>query len=139
MITVTGVQTCALPICRPLNLDNIEFDQDYVIDIARRVEQTACKYFGTNVIDWAELFMRPPNTWHPYHTDDASEKTSITSVTYLNDGVNGGFTQFIDGTQVKPIAGRTIIFDGKKYVHGVSPVVEGVRYTMPIWYQSESK
>ena len=121
--------------CMTIGLNAIEHNQAYVKDKAMRIEQIAKRYYGNHVIDWAEIFMRPPNTWQPYHYDIASDKTSLTTVTYLTDAYEGGYTQCMDGTMVKPKIGRTILFDGKKYEHGVSPVLGGYRYTMPIWYK----
>lgn len=120
---------------RPLNLDNIEIDRAYVMHRAYRLERIARAYCGSHEIDWAEIFKRDANTWQDLHLDGASELTTLTSITYLNDNFNGGFTHLADGTQVKPKTGRTILFDGKKYVHGVSPVIGGTRYTLPIWYK----
>jgi len=30
--------------------------------------------------------------------------------------------------------GDTIMFDGKKYEHGVKPITKGTRYVLAVWY-----
>jgi predicted 2-oxoglutarate/Fe(II)-dependent dioxygenase YbiX len=62
--------------------------------------------------------------------------TSLTSITYLNEDFDGGRSVMYDGTKIKPKTGRTLIFDGNKYIHGVEPILKGERYTLPIWYKN---
>jgi hypothetical protein len=119
----------------PINLDVL--NNKYVTDCAKWIEHKASVYFGNNVIDWAELVCWPMGTWQPYHTDEAEERTILTSITYLNDDYAGGCTVFKDGTKVRPVAGRTLIFNGKEYVHGVEPVQLNARFTLPIWYKKD--
>jgi hypothetical protein len=40
-----------------------------------------------------------------------------------------------DGTIIKPKIGRTLIFNGMYYVHGVKTIKKGTRYTLPVWYK----
>jgi hypothetical protein len=115
---------------------NILDGKDIALEAAKKIEQITNKYYNSNIIDWCEIVRWPCNSWQPYHLDKASEKTSLTSITYLNENFDGGCTIMHDGTKVKPKTGRTVIFDGNKYIHGVEPILKGERYTLPIWYKS---
>ena len=123
------------PTIYPLNIDNILDGKEIALEIAKRIEQTTDKYFNLNIIDWCEIVKWPCDTWQSYHLDAASKNTSLTSITYLNENFDGGCTIMHDGTKVKPKIGRTVIFDGNKYIHGVEPILKGERYTLPIWYK----
>lgn len=87
------------------------------------------------VVDWLEIVKWPSNSYQNLHLDKASNKTVLTSITYLNENYSGGETYFKDGTIIKPKTGRTLIFDGMHYVHGVKTIKKGTRYTLPVWYK----
>jgi hypothetical protein len=74
-------------------------------------------------------------TYQPPHFDTASSQTVLTSITYLNENFVGGDTYFEDGAIIKPVIGRTLVFNGMKYVHGVKEILSGTRWTVPIWYE----
>ena len=124
------------PMFYPINIDNILYDKDNLLKISIKIEQIIKKYFDSNVIDWYHIVRWPCNSWQPYHLDTTSKNTTLTSVTYLNENFDGGCTIMHDGTKVKPKTGRTVIFDGNKYIHGVEPILKGERYTLPIWYKT---
>ena len=69
-----------------------------------------------------------------FHLDTASEKTTGTSVTFLNDDFIGG-EAVIEGVQIAPIKGRTYYMDGKVYKHAVLNVIKGARFTLTSWYK----
>ena len=69
------------------------------------------------------------------HSDVASKHTVFTSILYLNDDFEGGFTEFADGTTVAPKKGRIVFYDGIHYWHKVTPITEGTRYTFASWYK----
>lgn len=123
------------PVVYPLDINNIVEDKNDALKISTKIEQITKKYFDLNVIDWCEIVRWPCDSWQSYHLDKASEKTTLTSITYLNENFDGGCTIMHDGTKVKPKTGRTVIFDGNKYIHGVEPILKGERYTLPIWYK----
>lgn len=120
----------------PLDINNILDGKDFALDVAKRVEQITNKYYSLNIIDWCEIVKWPCNTWQSYHLDKGAKETSLTSITYLNEEFDGGRTVMHDGTKIKPKRGRTLIFDGNKYTHGVEPILKGERYTLPIWYKN---
>jgi len=124
------------PTFYPLNIKNILDEKNIALEVAKRIEQITNKYYNSNIIDWYEIVKWPCNTWQSYHLDTASKETSLTSITYLNENFDGGRSVMYDGTKIKPKTGRTLIFDGNKYIHGVEPILKGERYTLPIWYKN---
>ena len=74
------------------------------------------------------------------HYDNARPSTSLVSITTLNDDFSGG-EHFIQEKKEKlefiPEVGKTIVFDGKKYKHGVREVTKGTRYTLATWYTND--
>jgi hypothetical protein len=87
---------------------------------------------------WAEIVKWGTGSKQPAHYDNNDVRTDfrtvLTSITYLNDNFDGGHTFLSNEFEVIPKAGRTIFFDGKYFLHGVTPVTKNVRYTLPIWY-----
>lgn len=69
------------------------------------------------------------------HKDYSSNETVFTSITYLNDNYEGGRTYFVGDMEFQPKVGRTVCFDGKEYLHGVSQITRNERYSLPIWYK----
>jgi len=106
--------------------------------LTRFVNNTAVNFWGINTfIEGAQIVKWPVGSNQPFHHDDTREKTTFTSVTYLNDDFEGGETYFTsEDLMVKPKVGRTILFDGKKFEHGVKKITSGIRYTLAIWYSS---
>lgn len=62
---------------------------------------------------------------------------NVSILAYPNDNYVGGEITFPDyGVVIKPQAGDLIIFPGNNYYqHTVEIVKEGLRYTMPSWYE----
>jgi len=118
-----------------LNLEsaNAEY-QEYIKTIKNKLLNISKKIIPDIKIEWSEVVEWEPNTHMDWHLDSASTKTIITSLTYLNDNYRGGETQLIGGINIPPVIGRTVIFDGNKYKHSVTPIIENPRYTLPIWY-----
>ena len=84
-----------------------------------------------------EITVWEKNSKHGMHFDSNRDSTCLTSITYLNEDYLGGETIFENGIVVKPEIGKTVFFDGRKYRHGVSPILEGKRFALPIWYTSD--
>jgi len=102
--------------------------------VLKRMEKTVQKYFNSKItIDWSELKQHDKEASHNLHYDGTSNKTILSSITYLNT-LTSGHTYFMDGTQVCPKAGRMIIFNGCKYRHGAK-VTTKERHTIPVWYK----
>ena len=86
-------------------------------------------------IDWFQIVKWPINSTQNLHFDNASQKTTLTSITYLNDDYTGGQTYYEDGTIFKPKKGRSLFFNGQYYKHGVKPVNKNIRYVVAAWYK----
>ena len=117
----------------PLDFNLIE--SEFTLTILNKIESIAQRGNKNIVIDWAEIVKWVPNTYMNPHFDTASNKTIFTSIIYLNDNYDGGETYLTEGTKIKPKVSRMITFDGNKYEHGVSKVLNNCRYTLPIWYK----
>ena len=102
--------------------------------IRRLIKKIYNNIYKDIVGDWLQIVKWPSNSYQNLHLDKTSNKTVLTSITYLNENYSGGETYFKDGTIIKPKTGRTLIFDGMYYVHGVKTIKKGTRYTLPVWY-----
>ncbi len=90
-----------------------------------------------STIDWFQIVKWPfPNVGMDMHFDDASSKTTLSAIIYLNDDYLGGYTHFEDKTHIAPVKGRAIFFNGKKYKHGVSIIDRHERYTLAVWLKN---
>ena len=90
---------------------------------------------NNSIIDWAQIVYWPKNSFQKLHFDTASEKTTLSSICYLNDDFKGGQTYFEDNTIFTPKTGRILFFDGKYYFHGVKKILSKNRYVLAIWYK----
>jgi len=116
----------------PMTIDlNNEFLNKNVKKIEKAVNELLPKKLKA---DWSQIVKWPTKSYHNPHHDFALDQTVFTSITYLNDDYAGGKTFFVDDMKVTPKIGRTVCFDGQFYEHGVSEIVLGERYTLPIWY-----
>lgn len=118
---------------KPLNLEYINVK--LVFDSCLKL-YNLCKTVNPYIyFEWGEIVKWNIGASQPLHLDTASDGTVLTSITYLNDDYFGGNTYFFDGQAIQPKIGRTVIFDGKSHLHGVTPVEKNYRYTLPIWYK----
>ena len=92
------------------------------------------KFTGFNEVDYSQVIIYPQGSSKNFHLDTASEKTTGTSVTFLNDDFIGG-EAVIEGVQIAPIKGRTYYMDGKVYKHAVLNVIKGARFTLTSCYK----
>ena len=120
-------------------IDFLYLLDETIIKIIKTLEIAANQFCQNIEVDWAQIVAWPKDTRHDLHYDTASQATVFTSITYLNCAYRGGETFFDDGTSISPITGRTVFFDGNKYLHGVKTINEGVRLTLPIWYKAKAK
>ena len=88
------------------------------------------------VVHWGDIYRWPVGSDMGLHNDVASKHTVFTSILYLNDDFEGGFTEFADGTRVAPKKGRIVFYDGIHYWHKVTPITKGIRYTFASWYRT---
>ena len=87
-------------------------------------------------VNYFQIVEWPQNSFQGKHKDFYEHP--YTSIIYLNDDYEGGNT-FIENEVVKPKTGKIITFNGSILEHGVLPVTQGVRYTIPIWYTMDAK
>jgi hypothetical protein len=118
----------------PLLLSVDKLDKNFVKDI----HDISIK-LNNSIIDWAQIVYWPTGSFQDLHYDKASERTTLSSICYLNDDYEGGQTYFEDGTIFTPKKGRILFFDGKYYLHGVKKVTSGNRYVLAIWYKNDIK
>jgi len=125
---------------KALNLEDISNQEE--LNRCKRaikyVNNAAVSFFGSDTyIELAEIVKWPTGSHQTPHTDVSRESTTFTSITYLNDNFEGGETEFTtENFSVKPKVGRSILFDGKRFEHGVKKITEGVRYTFALWYSN---
>ena len=97
-----------------------------------------CKSFDSSVnLDYVGVVRWPVGTFMKPHLDDNNKHNPdiFAAMLYLNDDFTGGYTCFED-FEVKPKAGKLIIFSNSQYLHYVSPV-EGVeRFVLSFWYNT---
>ena len=129
----------------PLELRNIQDKQNLAIELINKINakvydnvKDIVECLNIEIVKW------PIGSTQEFHTDitDDGVLYNLTSVTYLNEDFIGGYTQFLDtdGSSqfaIKPKIGKTIIFNGLQYMHGVDTVQHNDRYTLPIWYRTD--
>jgi hypothetical protein len=75
------------------------------------------------------------NWHHDFCRDDCNGIRRITFIWYLNDVKDGGETEFIDGTKIKPEQGKLIFFPATwDFIHrGIMPPKGVVKYLCTGW------
>tara|TARA_B100001250_G_scaffold94165_1_gene78522 strand:- start:458 stop:934 length:477 start_codon:yes stop_codon:yes gene_type:complete len=90
-------------------------------------------------LNYDQIVFWPPNSSKDMHKDGGTYKNNDwTSVCYLNDDYEGGYT-LIEDDEFKPKKGRLVVFPSKKMNHGVSLVKSRSRYTYIAWWQEKLK
>ena len=109
-------------------------DFNFTYKISRYLNNLITKHTGDLIYhDNVQIVLKPPLVEQPPHND--YETSFITSITYLNTLKNGE-TFFEDFGDIKPKAGRTVIFNGHDIVHGSKKASEN-RYTFIAWYSKD--
>ena len=77
-------------------------------------------------------------TWHhDFLVSPAVGSRMFTFIFYLNDVTIDGYTEFADGTRVRPKAGRVLWFPATwTYVHRGYPPKDAVKYILTGWIHS---
>jgi hypothetical protein len=67
---------------------------------------------------------------------DSTKPNDIATLIYINSNYEGGELFFTDhDVLIKPEPGDLVCFpDTPEFVHGVKPIVGGIRYTIPRWF-----
>jgi len=124
---------------RILNLEESVENKVWVKNIVNRLFNESKKYCDEEIeYGWGEVVFWSEGNYQNCHVDDADPNTVFTSISYLNDDYVGGKTFIENEFEITPRVGRTVFFYGMDYPHGVNKIVEGNRYTLPIWYNKLS-
>jgi hypothetical protein len=130
------IEKCPIINHEALDIADKIFSDTESQEILKNIINKVNSHFGGDyTCEWGKLYKWDQGRWQSYHLDVASSKTRLTSITYLNEDFANGCTVFADGTRIRPLEGRTLIFDGQLYYHGVEPVMGGTRYAIAIWYE----
>jgi hypothetical protein len=138
---ITKADTWGNPASYPLTIyhscdpKKVQINNKAVLNLLDKINLAAKQHRKDIRIDWAQIVKWFPTTYMEPHTDFTSADTVLTSVLYLNDNYDGGKTYFPSIEDITPKAGKMVVFDGKQYKHGVSEILNGFRYTLPIWYK----
>ena len=102
-----------------------EYMKKYDVFSGRSLQQIQCKLQKT----------LPGQGFHYWHYEQTPffGARQITTQLYLNDDFKGGSTMFED-IEVKPEAGKLIIFSNSQHLHYVSKVEEAERFVLSFWY-----
>ncbi len=123
--------------------------------IILRMKKTIDEFFnvdahptGPCVVRWPIGTRQEPHADKEMHEGPDAGKPNafpwydIGTVFYLNDDYEGGELYFpLQGIEFKPKPGAGYFFPGdKNYIHGVRPITQGTRYTLPyFWTIKEHK
>ena len=86
-------------------------------------------------IDYVQIVKWPRGSSQPSHRDTAHDHTTLASIIYLNENIEGGETYFTDGVVIEPRIGRAVFFDGQYFEHGVNQIRHNERYSIASWYK----
>jgi hypothetical protein len=94
------------------------------------------------MVRWLPGQLQMPHADKELHTGPDAGKPNdfpyydIAGLFYINDDYEGGELYFPNqGIQFKPKAGAAYFFPGdKNYIHGVSEIISGIRYTVPFFW-----
>ena len=106
-----------------------------------------CKSFHNDIqLDYCGVIRWPTGTFMKPHYDksDMFGANVLAAFLYLNHDFVGGHTQFdtLDEEvwfDVKPKAGKLLIFSNREYLHHVSKVESGTRYVLSFWFNRIDK
>ena len=85
-------------------------------------------------IDYFQIVKWKKNSYMNVHTDHSHQLYS--SIINLNDDYIGGETVIEDTTVVSEL-GQIVTFKGNTESLSVNPILNGIRYTIPVWYKSK--
>jgi predicted 2-oxoglutarate/Fe(II)-dependent dioxygenase YbiX len=94
------------------------------------------------MVRWLPGQLQMPHADKELHTGPDAGKPNdfpyydLAGLFYINDDYEGGELYFPNqGIQFKPKAGAAYFFPGdKNYIHGVTQIKSGIRYTVPFFW-----
>ena len=88
-----------------------------------------------------QIKMYKPDGFYKWHHDYEiipAGARALSFIWYLNEDFKGGETEFMDGTIIRPIEGRMVIFPSTwMYVHRGCKVIEGNKYIATGWFHHQ--
>ncbi len=115
---------------------NLEINHNSEINfLFKKLQSNTVAVDVNSKIDWCQIVKWPTGSKQDLHFDTASNKTTFSSIVYLNENFEGGQTYYEDGTTIQPVTGRGLFFDGIFYKHGVKEVSKNIRYVVATWYK----
>ena len=115
----------------------IEIDDNELFKTVIHAVTDLCKSFDSDIVlDYVGVIRWPPGTFMKPHFDknDVHGPDVFAAMLYLNDDFVGGHTCFED-FEVKPQAGKLIIFSNSEFLHHVSKVEDSERFVLSFWYK----
>lgn len=121
-----------------------------IVTLVDRLKPVIEKFFnvkanptGQSIVKWPPGYRQEPHADKELHSGaDAGLPNDfpwydLASLFYLNDDYEGGELYFpLQNLQFKPKRGAAYFFPGDmNYIHGVSEIKSGVRYTCPFFWQ----
>jgi hypothetical protein len=122
---------------------------DIIQGMVERLKKEVDAYFNVDasptspaMVRWLPGQLQMPHADKELHTGPDAGKPNdfphydIAGLFYINDDYEGGELYFPNqGIKFKPKAGAAYFFPGdKNYIHGVSEIISGIRYTVPFFW-----
>lgn len=128
-----------------------------LLSIGDKILSRVREWFGETFVEWIGVAGLGVGGYHTPHADNAklaedgrtwvpnhTPQRSFSSLLYLNRDFEGGDLQFINPRSgkvlrsIRPTTGLLVAFPSTKdFVHQVTPVTSGVRYSMPVWFTQD--
>jgi predicted 2-oxoglutarate/Fe(II)-dependent dioxygenase YbiX len=140
---------------RSINLHSMDPDlREEMLDLRIRVKQEIINFLQITQPIYADIFQfvrwHTGNELHPHADAENSDGSphpfpwrNFASIIYVNDEYKGGQTYFPNFNNYAPgiKPGTLVVFPGTlEYLHGVTKVTEGTRYTIAsFWTYDEKK
>ena len=86
-------------------------------------------------IDWWQVVKCSNGSSMHKHKDTASNKTTYSTIIFLNDDFVGGNLILGKSILIKPLAGTAVFFDGVNIEHRVTKNSGGDRYVIAGWFK----
>ena len=120
------------------NLDMANFlksKTDMVREVISHTLQVGLNKVVPSIVRWRVGNCQPPHAdkQNVDGSPNSYPENDIASLVYINDDYEGGQIYFPNqNLQFKPASGSLVFFPGDiNYLHGVTEVTKGIRYTMP--------
>jgi predicted 2-oxoglutarate/Fe(II)-dependent dioxygenase YbiX len=122
---------------------------DIIRSIVKRLKVEIDNFFSVDatatspaLVRWLPGNLQMPHADKELHEGDNAGKPNdfpwydIATIIYLNDDYEGGELYFPNqGIQFKPKRGAAYFFPGDmNYIHGITPIESGIRYTCPFFW-----